>query len=30
LVFGDADIALILRAAGEAAAEPDRDEADGG
>ena len=30
LIFGDADIALILRAAGEAAAEPDRDEVDGG
>jgi hypothetical protein len=33
-IFGDADIALLLRAAGkaagEAAAEPDRDEADGG
>jgi hypothetical protein len=30
LTFGDTDIALILRAAGEAAAGPDKDEADGG
>jgi hypothetical protein len=34
LIFADADIASLLRAAGkapgEAAAEPDRDEADGG
>jgi hypothetical protein len=29
-IFGDADIALLLRAAGEAAAGPDRNDADGG
>jgi hypothetical protein len=30
LIFGDGDIAFLLRAPGEAAAGPDRDEADGG
>ena len=29
-IFGDADITSLLRAPGEAAAGPDRDEADGG
>ena len=29
LIFGDADLAVLLKVAGEAASPPDRDEADG-